>query len=101
MEADQTLRVELVYISPEKQMVMGLKVKRGTTIKAAILQSGLPERAPEIDLEVNKVGIFNEIRPLDDVLKDGDRIEIYRPLRLDPKQARRRRAARADPRGQK
>ena len=53
--------------------------------------SGLLQQCPEIDLSRNKVGIFSKMKELDTVLSDGDRVEIYRELKADPKEARRRR----------
>ena len=89
---ESTFFIELVYIKPDEQHVVELKVDNGTTIQQAIETSGLLEQFPEIDLSVNKVGIFSAIKPLDTVLESGDRIEIYRPLLADPKEARRQRA---------
>ena len=92
MDASQTINIELIYIRPDIQHIIKLDVNKGATIESAIEQSGLLIRCPEIDLAVNKVGIFNHIQALDYVLNEGDRIEIYRPLQADPKEARRRRA---------
>ncbi|MEQ8938261.1 MAG: RnfH family protein, partial [Gammaproteobacteria bacterium] len=61
-------------------------------IREVIQQSGLLQQCPEIDLEHGKVGIYNELRELDDEVHTGDRVEIYRPLKADPKEARRKRA---------
>ena len=69
------------------------KVDEGTMIQTAILQSGILQRFTEIDLRENKVGIYSRPAKLNDQLKDGDRIEIYRPLLADPKEIRRKRAA--------
>lgn len=92
MELNETISVELIYIAPNSQNSVKLDLAKGTNIQQAIQQSGLPERFPEIDLNVNKVGIFSKIQALDTVLKSGDRVEIYRPLLADPKEARRQRA---------
>ena len=69
------------------------KVDEGTMIQTAILQSGILQQFTEIDLRENKVGIYSRPAKLNDQLKDGDRIEIYRPLLADPKEIRRKRAA--------
>ena len=61
-------------------------------MQAAIERSGILERCPGLDLSVNRVGVFGRLRRLDDVAADGDRIEIYAPLAVDAKGARRRRA---------
>ena len=62
-------------------------------IQTAILQSDILQQFTEIDLRENKVGIYSRPAKLTDQLKDGDRIEIYRPLLADPKEIRRKRAA--------
>ena len=87
------MRVEVAYAKPEEQIILGLDVGPETTVEAAIRQSGLLNSFPEIDLEVNKVGIFSKLCGLDHILREGDRVEIYRPLIADPKEARRHRAA--------
>lgn len=87
----ETITVELVYIKPGSQINLTLDVEQGSTINQVINTSGLLQRFPEIDLSVNKVGVFSKIKPLNHVLTNGDRIEIYRPLLVDPKEARRRR----------
>ena len=91
--AEPTINVELVYIKPDSQSVLNLEVEKGTTIQQAIESSSLLEQFPEIDLSVNKVGIYSKLTELDTVLEAEDRIEIYRPLLADPKEARRRRAS--------
>jgi len=94
MEMDElTINIELVYIKPDCQSILKLDVDKGTTIQQALESSGLLEQFPEIDLNVNKVGIYSKIKPLDTVLAAGDQVEIYRPLLADPKEARRRRAS--------
>jgi len=84
--------IEVAYASPEQSWLIPLSVEEGSTIKQAIVSSGILEQCPEINLEINKVGIFSKIIALDTLLRAGDRIEIYRPLILDPKEARRLRA---------
>lgn len=92
MGQSETINVELIYIEPNSQNSLKLDVSKGTNIEQAIQLSGLLERFPGIDLNINKVGIFSKIQELDTVLRSGDRIEIYRPLAADPKEARRQRA---------
>jgi putative ubiquitin-RnfH superfamily antitoxin RatB of RatAB toxin-antitoxin module len=70
-----------------------VRVAPGTTVEQAIVASGLLEEIAEIDLAVNPVGIYGKKKPLDTIVRPLDRIEIYRPLRADPKESRRRRAA--------
>lgn len=87
------MKVEVAYgEAAGEARVTRQELPAGATIRDAIAQSGLLEACPEIDLEVNKVGVFNQLRNLDDPVQAGDRIEIYRPLRADPKETRRRRA---------
>jgi len=87
------LEVEVAYATPEEQIIVPLAVEPGTTVEAAIRRSGLLERFPEIDLAENKVGVFGKVATLGANLGEGDRVEIYRPLIADPKEARKRRAA--------
>jgi len=87
------IRVEVAYATPERQLILGLDAEAGITAEAAIRASGILKAFPEIDLESAKVGIFGKAANLDTALVDGDRVEIYRPLIADPKEARRKRAA--------
>lgn len=89
----ETINVEVAYALPEKQVIRTVNVDAGTTIGAAIVQSGIMMDFPELDLENAKVGIFGKVAPMTTVLSDGDRVEIYRPLIADPKEVRRKRAA--------
>jgi hypothetical protein len=73
-------------------MLIPLEVPHSTTVKQAIEKSGMLHFFPEIDLTQNKVGIFSKPCTLDTPLREGDRIEIYRPLLADPKEVRKRRA---------
>lgn len=95
MEPDSHMHVELVYALPAAQEVLELSLPQGVTIRRALELSGLLDRHPDIDGDALAVGVFGRTAGADTVLKDGDRVEIYRPLVADPKQARRRRAARA------
>jgi len=88
-----TILVEVAYAPPGKPMHRHLRVASGSTVGDAIHASGLLARCPEIDMNRNRVGIFGRLAQLDTPLRNGDRVEIYRPLRADPKEARRRRAA--------
>jgi putative ubiquitin-RnfH superfamily antitoxin RatB of RatAB toxin-antitoxin module len=85
--------IEIAYAKPSEQVILELDVPEGTTVEAAIGESAILQRFPEIDLTQNKVGIFSKPCNLDHPLRAGDRVEIYRPLLADPKQARRNRAA--------
>ncbi|MCK9621850.1 MAG: RnfH family protein [Methylobacter sp.] len=86
------VNVEVAYAKPEEQVIVVLQMQEGTTVEAAIKASGLPERFPEIVLSELNVGIFGVACKLDQPVREGDRIEIYRPLVHDPKEARRQRA---------
>lgn len=88
-----SIRVEVAYARPEEQVVIALEVEKGTSVRDAVLRSGILERFPEIDLDASKIGIFGKLTKPDTALRPGDRVEIYRPLLADPKEVRRRRAA--------
>jgi uncharacterized protein len=85
--------IEIAYAKPEQQRLLSLEISAETTVQQAIEQSGIMNQFPEIDLNVNRVGIFSKPCKLDQLLQAGDRIEIYRPLIADPKEARKNRAA--------
>lgn len=87
-----TIMIEVAYATPAQQKIISLHVLEGTQIEEAIFRSGILDVFPEIDLSQNKVGIFSKVASLDTVLRHKDRIEIYRPLIADPKEARRKRA---------
>ena len=91
---DVPLAVEVVYALPDTQSLIALTVAPGTTARQAIEQSGILRRHPQIDPACGKIGIFGKAVKPNAVLKEGDRVEIYRPLIADPKDARRRRANR-------
>ena len=85
--------VEVAYALPDKQSLVSLEVEEGTTIKEAIEASGILDTYDQIDLTLDKVGIFSKFATLDTVLREKDRVEIYRPLIADPKKVRKERAA--------
>lgn len=86
------LRVQVCYAETTQQILRDVLVPSGSTIRQAIQQSGVEAELPVKPLENNRVGIFGKLKTLDTVLREGDRVEIYRPLLADPKEARRRRA---------
>ena len=86
------LEIEIVYGLADRQVLKGMTVAEGTTVREAALQSGLEEEFPELDLQQAPLGIFGKAVKDETVLHDGDRIEVYRPLLIDPKEARRKRA---------
>lgn len=86
------LNIEVTYALPEKQFLLSVKVKEGATIEEAILASGILALRDDIDLKKNKIGIYSRPAKLTDLVQDGDRVEIYRPLIADPKELCRKRA---------
>ncbi|QIM43918.1 RnfH family protein [Leclercia adecarboxylata] len=84
--------VEVAYALPEKQYLQRVTLEEGATVEEAIRASGLLALRSDIDLAKNKVGIYSRPVKLADNVKDGDRVEIYRPLIADPKELRRQRA---------
>lgn len=90
--SDNKIKIEVVYALPHEQTLLKLEVPLSSTIADAIRLSGLLEKHPEIDLEKGKFGLFGKLSKTDTVLREKDRIEIYRPLLADPKEVRRKRA---------
>ena len=86
------LHVQVCYATPVHEYLRDLVVQEGTTIEQAIVQSGVLADIPGIDLATQPVGLYGKKRALDTVLRERDRIEIYRPLLADPKESRRKRA---------
>lgn len=84
--------VIVAFASETRQVELTLELNRGDTVRDVILRSGVLDQFPEIDLSINKTGIYSHLCSLDDEPRPGDRIEIYRPLKIDPKTARRKRA---------
>ena len=91
--SDKLIRVEVAYAKPGEQVILNVTLPEGATVEQAVVNSGILKRFPEIDLHRSNVGIFSSVCKLDQVLKESDRVEIYRPLLHDPKEARRHRAA--------
>jgi putative ubiquitin-RnfH superfamily antitoxin RatB of RatAB toxin-antitoxin module len=94
--AEPMIPVEVAYALPAEQVIMRLEVEQGATLRDAIERSGILDQFPEIDLATNKVGVFGKLSKLDAVLRPKDRVEIYRALVADPKEVRRRRAAKGE-----
>ncbi|MGC8121766.1 RnfH family protein [Marinobacter sp. VGCF2001] len=88
------MEVEVAYARPDKQQIVPLVVPPGSTALEAVKLSGITDIFPEIDLETVDMGVFGKVikKPDDHVLREGDRVELYRPLKIDPKQARLNRA---------
>lgn len=85
------VEVEIVYGRTGAQVIRR-KVAINATLRQAIEQSGILDMYREIDLDRNEIGVFSRKRGLHEPVRAGDRIEIYQPLKVDPKEARRRRA---------
>lgn len=85
-------QVSVAYVGANAQFLRSLAVSAGSPVREAIERSGVLAQFPEIDLDVNKIGVFGRQVKLDRILEEGDRVEIYRPLIADPKVARQRRA---------
>lgn len=92
MVNNEIFDVEVVYATSADQCVIPLKVAPGSTIEAVIKKSGITKLFSDIDLTQQKVGVFSKPRKLTDLVKDGDRVEIYRALIIDPMESRRKRA---------
>lgn len=93
----EQIEIEVVYGLAHKQKLLSLKVEQGTTVRQGAELSGLDKEFPDLNIAESKLGIFGKTvrNPDTEVLKEGDRIEIYRPLIIDPKAARANRAAKA------
>ncbi len=92
MAQPKQITVEVAYASVDRQELLTLQVEEGAKIETVIDRSGILEIFPDIDLTKQKVGIFSKIKKLTDPVQEGDRVEIYRALLIDPKEARRKRA---------
>lgn len=93
------ITIEVAFALPKKQTIIEVAVAENTTVQEAIESSGILTEYPEIDLKKNKAGIWGRVVKMRDTLRDGDRIEIYRPLIADPKEIRKRRAEKAKEEG--
>jgi uncharacterized protein len=90
------IRVQICYARPGQSSLREVVLPLGATLRSAIERSGLLHDASEIDLTVCRVGVYGKLKPLDAVLREHDRVEIYRPLVADPKESRRKRAQKKD-----
>ena len=95
--AQELINVEVAYALPDRQLIIPLQVKKGITAYDAAVASGIAGKFKDVDLETAVMGVFGktEKKPRERQLVDGDRVEIYRPLLVDPKEVRKRRAAEA------
>ena len=90
---ERRIKVEVAFAKEREQALLAFEGDQGLTVRQAIEGSGILRQFPEIDLCVNKVGVFGKLAKLDQPLESGDRVEIYRPLIADPKETRKKRAA--------
>ena len=90
--ADKLIDVEVAYATEQQQVVIQIQTCNPTSILEAIQASGLLSRFPEINLNSQKTGIFGQLAELSHTVQPGDRIEIYRPLKINPMDARRQKA---------
>ncbi|AIF47833.1 RnfH family protein [Dyella japonica] len=88
----ERITVEVVYAEPSRRWLRQVTLAAGSTVAEAIEASGLAQEVPGLVVDPARLGIFSRKATLDQVVGEGDRVEIYRPLTLDPKEARRRRA---------
>ncbi|HYD60054.1 MAG TPA: RnfH family protein [Noviherbaspirillum sp.] len=86
------ISAQVCYARPDLQILRELKIAEGATLRAAVEQSGILVQLPDIDIDNCRVGVFGKLKTLDTVLRDHDRVELYRPLIADPKESRRKRA---------
>ncbi len=93
------LNTEVAYALPGKQSIIEVAIAEGSTVQEVIEASKITEQYPEIDLSTAKVGIWSKVVKLNETVRDGDRVEIYRPLIADPKEVRKKRAERAKQEG--
>jgi uncharacterized protein len=92
--SDGLINVEVVYALPDRQKLVALRVAAGTTMYDAVLQSGIAGFFPQLELDKASMGVFGKVEasPKSRVLAEGERVEIYRPLLIDPKDNRKARA---------
>lgn len=91
--ANAMIRVEVAYARPDQQVIIPVELPTGATLEQAVIESRLLEQFPDLDLQTAKVGVFGKLGKLSNPVRNGDRVEIYRPLIADPKAVRQQRAA--------
>lgn len=101
--AEELINVEVAYALPDRQLIVHLQVRKGTTAYDAAVASGIAGKFRGVDLETAVMGVFGktEKKPRERQLADGERVEIYRPLLADPKEVRKKRAAEAKAKARK
>ena len=93
MPSNPPLNIEVAYAEPGKQSLLAFQVACGTTARQAVLQSALPTEFPHVDFAAAPIGIFGKKVKDSAPLREGDSVEVYRALLIDPKENRRRKAA--------
>ena len=102
MSVNKTIKVEVAYGLPDKQAILEIEVPEGTSALEAAQRSRIAERFPGLSLdEDTKLGVFGHLVAPSQMLRAGDRVEVYRPLIADPKEVRKARAARSHARREK
>lgn len=94
------MKIGVTYAMPTRHVWLNLDVPEGTTVQQAIERSGILKQFPDIDMAKQKVGIFGKIVPPETVVEEGNRIEIYRPITVDPKTVRRRDKTKGETKGE-
>lgn len=91
------ITIEVAYATPKRQLILSVDVSTGTTMVEAVRASGILREFPEIDLASVKMGVWGKTEkdPATRIMQTGERIEVYRPLLIDPKEARKNRASKA------
>ncbi len=87
-----SMKIQVIYINQNTEFFVNIDMPEGASVQQVIKRSGLLEQQPEFSLDKNEVGIFGELVSLETVLHEGDRVEVYRPLTMDPMEARRLRS---------
>lgn len=92
---NKTLHVEVAYALPDRQRIVALELAEACTVREAARRAGLQQQFPELDIDAVDLGVFGKVvsKPEEQLVEDGDRVEIYRPLIADPKEVRKQRAA--------
>jgi len=86
------MKIEVAYITQDDEFFVTIEMSEGATVEQAVMKSGLLQKHPKISFDINEVGIFGELVSLSTILHEGDRVEVNRPLTIDPMEARRLRA---------
>ena len=92
LASPETMRAQVCYALPDQVFMADIVLPAGATLLQAVKASGVLLKHPEIDMGTQKIGVYGKVKPADTLLRDGDRVEVYRPLQADPKETRRRRA---------